>query len=506
MKILTLIFLLTSLTCHAKLLQIIHVNDMHSFFAGTRDGRGGYARLKSRALELKQAAAEQGIPTLFLNAGDSLEGSSYYFADRGVASMRAVDMLGIDVSVMGNHDFIQGPHELRRIIQESKLQGKLLSANLHAKGFMGLKGLIKNYVDFEFEGRKVRVMGLTTSEIVYQYPLLPTSFVSDPVVMARSLENQAVFQGIDYIIALTHLGHRKDRELISKTMNIDLVVGGHSHTLLDRPIEVANAQNRMVPMVQAGAHTHYLGSLIVDLDKRSIVSSRLHPIDGTIAEDESMKEFVDEARDKKIHYLGRDISEVIGESHIDLSGPSGDKNEKRTCWSRHIARLSRLKARTDIALQFDMLQGEKIPAGPITYGDIVDNFPHFRKWGDQGWKVGRARVSGLLLKRVLRLIARSEIAEEVTVDGAQVNLNGQKAFYDHLKHPVNKILINGYPIRNWKFYTIALPSEIPYALYRTLGLVGRLVLSDFRTVPGSDYWPMMEEYVRTNSPIECLTP
>ncbi len=101
----------------SKVIQIIHTNDLHSYFQGTRGGIGGYAQLKTVIDELKRDATSKGIPSLYLDAGDFGEGSSFYFSNQGVDSLRALDMLGVDVTVLGNHDFILGGKQLRNQIR-----------------------------------------------------------------------------------------------------------------------------------------------------------------------------------------------------------------------------------------------------------------------------------------------------------------------------------------------------------------------------------------------------
>ncbi len=92
LKILVLL-LITISNAEARLVQIIHTNDLHSYFAGTRGGMGGYARLKTLVDELKEKASRQGIPSMYLDGGDFGEGSSYYFSNQGVDSLRALDLL-----------------------------------------------------------------------------------------------------------------------------------------------------------------------------------------------------------------------------------------------------------------------------------------------------------------------------------------------------------------------------------------------------------------------------
>jgi 5'-nucleotidase/UDP-sugar diphosphatase len=495
----------SSMSAFPKVVQIIHTNDLHSYFQGTRGGIGGYAQLKTKVDELKNEARAQGIPTLYLDAGDFGEGSSFYFSHQGVDSLRALDRLGVDVSVLGNHDFILGGRELSRQIKKAELKTKILSANLIGKRFMGLNSFMPDHLDFEFDGTKIRVFGLTTNEIHYMYPLRPLGLISNPFNASRKQEAKAKKASIDYTIALTHIGLEKDIELVEKSTNLDLVVGGHSHILLSRPQYIENSLGKEIPVVQAGAHSGYLGKMILDIQPggmSKIIDYKMISIKKTMPQDEEMKKFVDEAYSKREQYFGRSWDEVIGFSNITLSGNfNGQETQTRTCWSKHLARLTRTVAKTEIGLQFDVFQGEEISAGPITFGDLVDNFPHFRAWGDKGWGISKARVSGFLLKKIIDTMASSEVALQVMIDGLDSDENGR---FELTRNTSRDAKINGEPIHNLRFYTLALPSEVPFGSLRMVNALGLLVFQDLRKVKGAHYWPLIEEYVKKNSPLECL--
>ena len=493
----------------AKPLQIIHTNDLHSYFQGTRGGIGGYAQLKKVIDELRAEAASKGIPSLYLDGGDFGEGSSFYFSNQGVDSLRALDMLGVDITVLGNHDFILGGKELRNQMRDAGLKAKILSANLKGKRFMGLSKLMPDYIDYDLDGLKVRIFGLSTSEIHYMYPLRPLGWIADPHKTGVRQANKAVKDGVDYLIGLTHIGLSNDIKLVEKTRTIDLIVGGHSHIRLGRPEHVKNLSGRKIPILQAGAHSGYVGSMIVDVKGKGtseILDYRMIDISKDMPQDEEMRNFVGTAYVNREQYFGRNWDEVIGFSDITLSGNyNGQDMQTRTCWSRHIARLTRQAAKTELGLQFDVFQGEQIDAGPITYGDMVDNFPHFRRWGDQGWNVARGRISGFLLKQILNVFSQSEVALQVMIDGLHAqDKSGKDVPYDPTVHTAESAILNGEQIQNLRYYSIALPSEVPYGMEKLLNIFGRVILHQLDYLEDKNYWPLLEEYIQKNSPIRCL--
>lgn len=501
--------LLLSPSAFPKVIQIIHTNDLHSYFQGTRGGIGGYAQLKTVVDELKNEASAKGIPTLYLDGGDFGEGSSFYFSDHGVDSLRALDLLGVDVTVLGNHDFILGGKELRNQMVKANLQATMLSANLKGKRFMGLSRLLPNYKDFEFDGKKIRIFGLTTSEVHYMYPLRPWGFISNPHKAGIKQATRARKDKVDFTIALTHIGLENDIRLVEKSRTIDMVVGGHSHILLTRPQLTQNLEGRFIPIIQAGAHAGHIGAMTLDIKgdgQAEMLDYRMISVTKDMPQEPVMKEFVQNAYKKRETYFGRSWDEIIGYSDITLSGNyNGQDSQTRTCWSRHLARMTRKVAKTELGLQFDVFQGEEIAPGPITYGDIVDNFPHFRRWGDEGWHVSRATISGFVLKKILQIMANSEVALQVMIDGIEVqNKNGNREPYDPRIHTTSEAMVSGEQLNSLRYYTVAMPSEIPFGVLKLGNVLGYALLNNLRKVENSNYWPLIENYIRDNSPLRCL--
>lgn len=510
LNFLILSFVLGITSAHAKLLQIIHTNDLHSYFQGSRSGKGGYSRIKTLVDQLREDAEKKGIKTLFLDAGDFGEGSSYYFSNQGVDALRALDLLGVDVAVLGNHDFILGGDELARQMDAADLKAHLISANLKGKILMGLRKKIKPFVDYDLDGLKVRIFGLTTPEIHYQYSLLPRGFIGPSHRKGIKMAEKSQRDGVDFLIALTHIGLEKDSILVSRSRSIDMVIGGHSHTRLERPKMVENLKGELIPVFQTGAHGMAVGSMIVDVlgdGEYKLIDYRLYDVTQETPEDEDVKKFVEEAYVNREQYFNRSWTEVIGFSEIPLTGMyEGKVRNPRSCWSRHIARLTREVAKADIGIQFDIFQGEEIPAGPITFGDLVDNFPHFRTWGDQGWNVTRGTMSGFVLNQILKMLNNSDDPYDVTIDGVEVHdqNKGLNIPFTIGIHKSEDALVGGRRINNLQFYTVAMPSEIPYAVGKMSAPIRNILLMNSRNVPNSHYWPLFEDYIRKNSPLTCL--
>lgn len=476
MKLLIILLIAIS-SAEARLVQILHTNDLHSFFEGTRAGLGGYARLKTKILALRS----QDLPTIHLDGGDFGEGSSFFFSDKGVDSLRALDHLGIDVTVVGNHDYMLGGKEFARQITRSELKAKVLSANLTNRKKLGLANLVKDFHDIYIDGVSIRIVGLSTPAIHFQYPLLPVAKMRSSHKVGLEQARRKLREGIDVMIALTHTGVKSDRNLARNSRSYDLIIGGHDHYRFNRPVMETNLEGYQVPIFQAGAHSIAVGSIILDIQKNQrpkFISYKLHEISNEVSEEPVVDDFVKDASVKRENYFGRSWDEVIGFSEFPLNGyVNGLPQNSKSCWSSHLSRLTRKIAGAQFSAHLDNFQGEEIPAGPIRFGDIIDNFPHFRKWNDQGWKIVKARVPGFMIQLLKRFSENKNI--DLTVSGSTKRL------------------------LPFQFYTLALPSEVTLAVFKTLPFLSPLVMKDVREVKGGDYWPFIEDYIRENSPLSC---
>ena len=165
-----------------------------------------------------------------------------------------------------------------------------------------------------------------------------------------------------------------------------------------------------------------------------------------------------------------------------------------------------MKRQKLISVFSSIFQGEEIPAGPIRFGDLIDNFPHFSKWGDAGWSISRAYISGLILTQVLKYLGSGDQPFDATIDGIQAwdKEKGKAVPYLSGFHKAEDALIEGKAIKNSKFYSVALPSEIPYAVGKMSPLIRDLLLVHSKKVENSNFWPLFENYIAKNSPLKCL--
>ncbi len=292
-------------------LTLLHINDTHSHFEADpatvqlSDRAqplytfiGGHARIATLARQWRQQAEQQGEPVLFLHGGDAFKGSGYFEEFGAAINSDMLNRLQLDAMALGNHEFDLGVAQLADFARAN--QFPLLAANLDSSAEPALAhGLIQPYVLFEIDAqqharvvtlaqiqqphRVVAVFGLALQDMKNLSTQTGALQFQDEIDSARQLVATFKQHGIERVIALTHLGHQRDLTIAAAVDGIDVIVGGHSHSLLGdfrawglgvqppyaQQIKTSqHGQPRQSPacVVQAGQFAQALGKLALEFD------------------------------------------------------------------------------------------------------------------------------------------------------------------------------------------------------------------------------------------------
>lgn len=449
-----LLFTAIAPNVQARLVQILHTNDTHSFLDSTHHNKevGGSSRMKSLMDYYKEKAQAEGIETLTLDGGDFLEGNIYYMADKGLKSFEVHNQIGYDAVALGNHDYLMGAKGLDDILGKIDLNFSFLAANVKSSPlYPNIRKKIRPFKEIEIDGLKIAIIGLTTSDFFFSWSL-EGSTITSPYKAAKHYEGLLKKRNNDFIIALTHIGVNRDMKLASKTNHIDLIVGGHSHTALKEPLYENNKRNIPVPVVQSGFHSKYLGRLVVDLEKGSplkVVSYELVPVRFS-AEDQQIKTMVQEADNELEKIYGEEwLNEDIGKSELEEDDKSGSRK-----WAYFIADALREKTNSDVAMHVSSMNGENYPVGNINRRDLINSIPRAFELNDvYGWSIYTTKVSGSLLKLVCETLAHF---------GQPLSFSGMTI--DWIRTPFGSKIasarINGKKINPFKEYKVAFTEGI----------------------------------------------
>lgn len=262
--VLSLALLPTFLAAGQKL-TIIHLNDTHGQIEPikAKDGReyGGFARVAYLVDSLRGEAENEGRIFYFLHPGDALQGPPISNISGGMLDFELFNEMELDAMAVGNHEFDFGQDNLDELVEVAGFP--VLSANVVARDGRPYEA----FVEYKAGKQRILVVGLTTESTPYgTHPanVEGLSFLSTDSVLT-SLADSLGYGEKDLLIALTHMGIIADSALARKAPLIDVIVGGHSHTVLEEPKEVNNAL-----IMQAGARTFYLGKLKVKVKKGTI--------------------------------------------------------------------------------------------------------------------------------------------------------------------------------------------------------------------------------------------
>jgi len=268
-----------------KKITILHTNDVHSHIDpfGPDDGRNANKGGVARRASLVENIRKENPNTLLLDAGDIFQGTPYFNYYGGELEFKLMSMLKYDAATIGNHDFDNGVSGLYAQLPHAKFD--FVSANYDFSNTV-LDTHVKPYKIFLKDGIKIGVFGLgieldglVTKDLYKETVYLnPTEIAQD---MSRILKEE---EHCDLVICLSHLGYNyrnnaekpSDLTLARATKDIDLIIGGHTHTFLPKPTIEKNSIGKNVLVNQVGCYGLYLGKIDFYFD-----SDKTKSADGT---------------------------------------------------------------------------------------------------------------------------------------------------------------------------------------------------------------------------------
>ncbi|XP_057322610.1 5'-nucleotidase-like [Microplitis mediator] len=420
---------------------------------------GGFARLAT----LIKKARSSSTPTLFLNAGDTYQGSAWFAKDKWKVVAHFLELLKPDAICLGNHEFDKFPAGLVPFVKNVSFP--VLASNLDLKDEPELGGAgIKNSVILDVGHHKVGIVGFLTPETKTSSIGTGNVIFLDEIESVRREVKKLKQKGVNIIIGLGHSGYEREKRIARAVEDLDLIIGGHTNTFLYNgpqpdleaiegpyPTVVTQRNGRKVYVVQAGGHTKYLGNLSIVFDGRGEIKN-IHgnPIllDRSVEKDEEMLKELDAWRPEF------DTSE-LGQTRVFLDGDTKvcrssecilgnlitdamvdynafENNDAYKWTDAAIAILGGGMIRSSI----ESLSGEM-----ILYGDIKLVLPYSNQ-------LSKLNVTGAQLFEVLETSVRYLKNNSTTnLSGGFLQLSGIKVTYDLEKEPGSKVERNSVLVR-----------------------------------------------------------
>jgi len=463
---------------------------MHGNFLAEMAGEsgqliGGLALLSGYINKVRQE--EENV--LYVIAGDMVQGSLIDAEYKGVSTMEIMNYLSPDVVALGNHEFDYGlPHLL---FLEKIANFPIVNANLYIKKYN--KRLMHPYCILNKDGFDILFTGIITEKVI-------DSIKKDPLIGSiisleeasheiGTITNAYKDDDIDLTIILTHIGFEADIELaklLDPAWGVDMIIGGHSHTVLKEPARVNN-----ILIAQAGVGTNQIGrfDIVVDDDTNSIVEYdwQLIPIDNNIAQPDShLGEYIDSFKTE----VDRKYNAIVCRFAETLTHP---QREIETSLGNLFADALAETIECDVALVGSgSIRGTSL--GPVvTLQDYLTIYPY----DDSMVRFG---ISGAQLKRIFAHIMRPENRNG---EGECYQINARiKAVYSNGSRELVSLTIDGRPVDDWEQLTVGITSYHVNNCAAYLGItLDELRASGKTKMAVTSVQEVLEEYLRNHQNI-----
>ncbi len=361
-----LVVLLVGGTAAAGDLIILHSNDIHGRLESHgSEERGGMVRLATLVENQREHWGAERV--MLLDAGDTIHGTNIVNLFDGIPAIEVMNYMGYNAMVLGNHEFNFGQGVLQERIEDADFP--ILGANV-IYDEDGSPFTASAYIE-EISGVRVGVIGLATEDTpVTTHPdnVLGLTFAEPAGIASILAQRLKDVHDVDVLIALTHVGLEVDEKLASAVPELDVIVGGHSHSTLTEPAEVNGTL-----IVQAHEYANFLGSLALTVEDRAVVDYDYHllPVTQAVPKHPGVQGIIEEWNE----VLDERLGEEIGWTGTDWEGEREDVRTRETNLGNLIADIMREAVHADAAVTNGGGIRASIAAGDITVEDIYTVLP-----------------------------------------------------------------------------------------------------------------------------------
>jgi 5'-nucleotidase len=509
-----------------KKITILHTNDLHSHIIGfgpesaytplsVNDDRtmGGFARLASI---LKAEKENNAGTTLVIDAGDFLMGTLFQTLEKETGfQLRLMKSMGYDVTCFGNHEFDYGPEWLAAVINTSLNKGEIPSILIGNAMFdrkearddalekLFSDNIITRKLILTKDGIKFGIFSVMGKEAVKDAPQAAPVTFEKQSAYAKKMVKELHTQKCDIIICISHSGVAKEKngewggedvELAKAVKGIDLIIGGHSHTKLDKPLIVNG-----VPIVQTGEYGQFVGRISLTYSDRNlrVDNYELIPVDDKIMGDKKINQLVIEQKEQItrdiLKPLGLEYDKPVAETNFMLEG-----NETGDFMASNLGPLvadaihfyvNRHSSKgTDVSMVAAGVIRDRIMPGILTAPDIFrvmslgsgdDNVP--------GYALSRMYVTGKELKSILEILQvayKSSPDDYCYYSGLRVEYNPEKGLLKKIKkigivHSDGSVVNVDFSKKNKTLYSVTANSY----MLEFMGIIKKMSFGLINVVP-----------------------
>lgn len=456
---------------------LIHTGDTHG--RGMSESGIGYGKMSAYVKNLRQ----QDANVLFVDVGDAVSGMPVTDLTQGESNVRAMNTMGYDAFTPGNADFIFGGTELLSL--RDKARFPFVSANIYYHD----KLAFRPYVMKKMAGLNIAIIGVSplNAMVATTDSKLAGFSVSDPIQAVRNTVAQVKGKS-DLIIVLAHLGKTDPAVNISKLLEavpeIDVLVDGHDHIAVQ-----AGKQMGKTVMVNAGQYGDYLGHLTLTVKDKKIVAWSEKLLDAAsltaLKADSETESCIEQARAASAEVLNK----VVMALPFTLNGQRERVRSGQTNLGSLLADAEREYANADIAFTVGAFLRDSIPAGPVTYGEVLNALP-FRL------PLVTREMSGEQIKAFIE----HNYAQQNIISGAYAHVSGLRFSVDFTRPAGDRMIsieVNGQPLARDKIYRVACNEQVSDFGIRDIAIRDRY------DVPMAE---LLTEYVNKHAPLISPAP
>ena len=422
---------------------LLQVNDVYQISPVDRGRRGGLARLAT----LRKIVLEESPHTLYLLAGDTLGPSVASNIFKGRQMIAGWNATGLDYAVLGNHEFDFGDAVLRERMRESKFTW--LGSNVFDRKTGKLFGDMPPFVVREFGGVKVGLFGLLTTDTKQSSSPGADVEFRDPCQTAREMTKQLHARGARAIVAITHLTIEHDKRLARCAPGIDVIIGGHEHSVLQ-------SLAGRTPIFKMGSDGRNLGRIDLNILRRGgtveSIDWEIIPVTDGVEEEPQSAAVIAEYEKK----LAAELDLPVGRTTVELDARQETNRARETNLGSYIADAYRKYTGADVAI----VNGGSIRSnttygpGALTKRDVLSILPFENP-------IVKIEVTGAILRAALEH-GVSRVREEKEA-GLFPQVSGLRFVYDGQRPPgsrVREVTVGAAPLDAAKTYTLSVNTYV----------------------------------------------
>lgn len=342
--------------------SIVHTNDLHGrVMYNEANGELGFAKIAS----VVNGVRKSNPNTLVLDIGDTFHGTNHVNFNEGMSAVDAMNLINYNAMAAGNHDFNFG---FERLVEFNNLTNfPILSSNVTAAKTE--ETILPAYTIVEVAGKKFGLLGITAEDTtVKTHPDNIKGLVFDKEINAATSYIEELKEKVDHIIILSHSGYDVDKEIVDAVNGVNLILGGHSHTTVEKPELYKGTY-----ITQAFEHGKAIGvtHLLFHKDKLIGVHGQLVRDHDGIQQDQAVKKMLD-VYDAEIK---ESLGVVIGSVGINLDGARENVRVKETNLGNLVTDAMRDLVKSDIAITNGGGIRDSIASGEVKLENVIAAFP-----------------------------------------------------------------------------------------------------------------------------------